>query len=498
MVAIAGAAAAALGAGSSILGGMGAQQEATKARRAQETAAQKQLDWTRHMWSAEQVQREPWVTEGRDALRNLRSQAESARDNPQYWQARPGLNADQYRWQAPPPVNLDQHQFNPMPVTEATQYAFRGPQAVDAGQYRFDPSGYRYTPTPTLDPNQYGYTPTESGTLGRFDFKPPTVTDDPGYQFRLQQGVGALDASAAARGGLGSGAQQRALARYGQDLGSQEYGAAYGRAWQQQQEQYERQRLMNMTQEERQRYGNQVGYERGLAANLTTEERQRYGNMTDYERANAANQWNFGSAMQGQQAAWQQGRAENELSYNRAVQQQENFFRQGLAMNDLGYQREAQQNQQLYDRGLTANQMDWQRAVYGNEQEQQRAWQEYAATMAERDRNWNQWSTLAGLGTQQMNQLGPLGATYTQGMNNALNAQGQATAAGAINQSNARNSMYSGIAGSVNQGLQNWMMAQYMQGLQQPTASPTSGTLPTTWQQYTQGNYPATTYAPFG
>lgn len=52
---------------------------------------------------------------------------------------------------------------------------------------------------------------------------------DPGYGFRMSEGMKALERSAAARGGLLSGGTGRALSRYGQDLASQEYGAAYNR-----------------------------------------------------------------------------------------------------------------------------------------------------------------------------------------------------------------------------------------------------------------------------
>lgn len=52
---------------------------------------------------------------------------------------------------------------------------------------------------------------------------------DPGYGFRLSEGMKALERSAAARGGLVSGATMKGLQRYGQDLASQEYGAAYNR-----------------------------------------------------------------------------------------------------------------------------------------------------------------------------------------------------------------------------------------------------------------------------
>ena len=49
-------------------------------------------------------------------------------------------------------------------------------------------------------------------------------TKTPGYDFRLKQGQDSLEASAAARGGLNSGAAMRDLLKYGQDYGSNEYG----------------------------------------------------------------------------------------------------------------------------------------------------------------------------------------------------------------------------------------------------------------------------------
>ena len=52
---------------------------------------------------------------------------------------------------------------------------------------------------------------------------------DPGYGFRLSEGLKAMERGAAARGGLMSGAALKAGQRYGQDLASQEYGAAYNR-----------------------------------------------------------------------------------------------------------------------------------------------------------------------------------------------------------------------------------------------------------------------------
>jgi hypothetical protein len=52
---------------------------------------------------------------------------------------------------------------------------------------------------------------------------------DPGYAFRLSEGMKALDRTAAARGGLLSGATLKGAQRYGEDLASQEYTNAFNR-----------------------------------------------------------------------------------------------------------------------------------------------------------------------------------------------------------------------------------------------------------------------------
>lgn len=60
--------------------------------------------------------------------------------------------------------------------------------------------------------------------FGQQDFE-----QDPGYAFRQQEGMRALERSAAARGGLLSGNTLRGIQRFGQDLASQEYGNAFNR-----------------------------------------------------------------------------------------------------------------------------------------------------------------------------------------------------------------------------------------------------------------------------
>ena len=52
---------------------------------------------------------------------------------------------------------------------------------------------------------------------------------DPGYGFRLKEGLRALESSAAARGGLLSGNQMRGVTRFGQGIAADEYTNAFNR-----------------------------------------------------------------------------------------------------------------------------------------------------------------------------------------------------------------------------------------------------------------------------
>lgn len=72
---------------------------------------------------------------------------------------------------------------------------------------------------------------TTGADFGKYakDFSMSDFQADPGYAFRLSEGQKALDRQAAARGGLISGGALKAAARYGQDIGSQEYQSAFNR-----------------------------------------------------------------------------------------------------------------------------------------------------------------------------------------------------------------------------------------------------------------------------
>lgn len=65
--------------------------------------------------------------------------------------------------------------------------------------------------------------------VGMKPFTGADLPTEPGYQFRLGEGINALNKTAAARGGLMSGRALAEATRYGQDYASNEYNNAFNR-----------------------------------------------------------------------------------------------------------------------------------------------------------------------------------------------------------------------------------------------------------------------------
>jgi hypothetical protein len=81
-----------------------------------------------------------------------------------------------------------------------------------------------------FDQAAQGYMASESADPGDLAAYPKyNYQQDPGYQFRMDEGVRALDRSASAAGRLNSGGQERRIIRYGQDYASNEYQKVYDR-----------------------------------------------------------------------------------------------------------------------------------------------------------------------------------------------------------------------------------------------------------------------------
>lgn len=80
---------------------------------------------------------------------------------------------------------------------------------------------------PGTDGSVYNYQGDPTGEKKKAAFN--AFETSPGYAFRKQEGINALDRSAAARGSLRSGAQMKAVQGFGDNLASAEFGDYYNR-----------------------------------------------------------------------------------------------------------------------------------------------------------------------------------------------------------------------------------------------------------------------------
>jgi len=85
------------------------------------------------------------------------------------------------------------------------------------------PEGAEYVPGLEVD--------AKSRDFGKYarDFSMKDFEADPGYGFRMSEGMKAIERSAAARGGLLSGATLKGITRFGQDTATAEYQNSFNR-----------------------------------------------------------------------------------------------------------------------------------------------------------------------------------------------------------------------------------------------------------------------------
>lgn len=103
-----------------------------------------------------------------------------------------------------------------------------GVAAAGAGAGMAMPTREQFTTTMPVDQLRVDQASPDFGRYAR-DFGMQDFQQDPGYAFRMSEGLKALDRQAAARGGLISGSALKGAQRFGQELGSQEYGSAFDR-----------------------------------------------------------------------------------------------------------------------------------------------------------------------------------------------------------------------------------------------------------------------------
>lgn len=135
---------------------------------------------------------------------------------------------------------------------------------------------------------------------------------DPGYAFRLNEGVKALDRSAAARGGLLGGNQLRGVTQFGQDYGSQEYQNAFNRF------QAERQARLNPLQS--------LAGQAQTSANTLTNAAGNLGNVLGEAAINAGNARASGYIGSANAISGAIGQGANYYMSNQAMKNQQNQF----------------------------------------------------------------------------------------------------------------------------------------------------------------------------
>lgn len=130
------------------------------------------------------------------------------------------------------PYTQTQQNFDPAAYLAAHPNVGQDPRyAGDPYQHYLDYGrnlGYEFTstaPTQTTAPSAGGI---NSGEFNR-KFTLADFQQDPGYQFRLDQGLNSVQGSRAARGSMLSGSTLKALSDYGSNYASSEYGKAYDR-----------------------------------------------------------------------------------------------------------------------------------------------------------------------------------------------------------------------------------------------------------------------------
>lgn len=283
-------------------------QAAMQAAQLQHQDAQAALGFQQQQYQNSQTQFAPWLQAGTGALANLAYQTGIPGFSPTT-QGSTLTAAPQNKVVTKPSGSLG--------TLSLAGSGFPGRMTPGGGPML---QGSRATPLAAGGANQFGLT---TGTL-KPGYTPPsnlgslvnpqlggfgslmqpfngqvTEQNDPGYKFRLDQGMQALQRSAAAKGDLLSGGTAKALTQYGQDYASNEYQNTYNRFMNNQATRYNRlASLAGVGQQAAGQIGQLGQSAAGNAGNILMESGQQIGNQfmnagnaraSGY--ANAANAW---------------------------------------------------------------------------------------------------------------------------------------------------------------------------------------------------------------
>lgn len=270
-----------------------------------------------------------------------------------------------------------------------------GAQGIDMDPFSYADFGYDYKAPGAfkgqqdIAPDYFGYGEFQSPE----QFKAPTAADmeqDPGYQFRLQQGQNAMLNNAAASGLARSGGFAKGMADYNQGAASQEYKDVYGRRA----SEYDRNAQLARGDWDRRR------------GNAFEQSKENWGRTFDTGQANnqnrlAAYQASTDANIRGGQLGYEvasgvydRNRQNAQDAYNSAMQIAQSRASAGGANADQAYNRALNEYQMAYD-------------IFNQNQ----------------DRQWNRLTQMTGMGMDAAGQQGQYGQGYA---NNVGSAYGQA------------------------------------------------------------------------
>ena len=227
----------------------------------------------------------------------------------------------------------------------------------------YNPETYN-APAPFMPPAYEGATPfarPEYAAAQPFTgLSVDEMNADPGYQFRMQQGQQALERSGAAKGVTNTGGNLRDILDYGQQAGSQEYGAAYGR------------KLGEYGMNEQNRfntyqtnYANAMGAYNQNEANRAGAFDRNVGNAASAYNTNAENAYRqYTTNTAGQNMANQEAEARRSGAYNTNLGAYENQQRFGLQSQAQAYDQQYRNWVEQYNQGRQ-NATDTYNRMYG-------------------------------------------------------------------------------------------------------------------------------------
>jgi hypothetical protein len=317
------------------------------------------------------------------------------------------------------------------PVASAPSYSAGNVSAQGAYQPYQAPSAFSYgQPVPSTytgtaplnaakaaptygDPGKFSYDPLKSSDAFKLPTGQEALAQDPGYQFRLEQGLGAIQAAAVAKGLGRDGGTYKALIDYGQKAGSQEYQNAVNRS---------------------------LGTYTTNQGVRQAEQGQQYGQSLSAQQQNATQNLNkfnaelAGQGQQFQQAATQQGmnEAQNLAGYNANLTGQNQGFTQAAgtaqmnATNNLNaYNANASNFNLGADRDLTAQQQNQTNAFNAAGLNSQNTNTSNALNAQIGQQNQTNAFNAAGLNSQNLNTTNALNTQIGQSnQTNAFNAAG--------------------------------------------------------------------------